>query len=704
MSEQLTYDDAGGRKPSRIVLGLAGGLILAAIVGVYAVLSFVGAERERDLRAWQIRLGIVADSRAAAVNEWIEAQFRTLQALAENESLQLYMTELSLAQGDKTQVTDEAAQAGYLRNLLIATAERDGFADPTPASQVAANVQRLGIAGVGLVDAEGKPLVATPGMPPLAGRLKDSIARLPAAERGIVDLHLGANEAPTMGFVVPVFGIQSDRGASSTLGLIVGVKIVGKDLYGRLAQPGETEKTAETYLVRQNGPNVEYLSPLADGTAPLKRTLALDTPGLDAAHVLKNAGAFAIRADHAGDEVLVAGRALASVPWMLVRKVARREALADTDDRLTTMLVVFLLLIGVMTVTLVAVWRHGTSLRAAAAADRFRIAAERFQNLGKFLRIVTDGQPTAIAALDASGHYTFANKAAAAGSDLEPDDLRGKSMAAVMGPVKAKIYEEVNKQVLAQQIPLQATNSFEEDAGTRIYHSDHIPLKGDRDHPPGVLMIVEDITDLVSERQRRERTLRQLVSTLVTFVDRRDPYSANHSTRVAEVARAIAQEMNLAEGDIRTIDIAGNLMNLGKLLVPRAVLTKTANLSEDEIKLIRNSVLTSAELIDGIEFDGPVVETIRQIQEHWDGTGSPKGLKGESILVPARVVAVANAFVGMVSARAYRAGVPFDKACSILTGEAGTTFDRRAVSALVNFVENRGGRTAWAKYAERPAA
>jgi len=274
----------------------------------------------------------------------------------------------------------------------------------------------------------------------------------------------------------------------------------------------------------------------------------------------------------------------------------------------------------------------------------------------------------------------------------------------VMGPVKAKIYEEVNKQVLAKQTPLQSTNSFEEDAGTRIYHSDHIPLQGDRDHPPGVLMVVEDITDLVSERQRRERTLRQLVSTLVTFVDRRDPYSANHSTRVAEVARAIAQEMSLNDVDVRTVDIAGNLMNLGKLLVPRAVLTKTTNLSEDELKLIRNSVLTSADLIDGIEFDGPVVATIRQIQEHWDGTGSPKGLKGEDILVPARVVAVANAFVGMVSARAYRAGVPFDKACSILTAEAGTKFDRRAVSAFVNYVENRGGRSAWAKYAERPAA
>ena len=101
-------------------------LLAAALVSVFLVVRFVDAEGDRDLRAWQIRLGIVADSRAEAVTSWIESQYATLTALAENASLQIYMTELSLASGDPTKTTAAAAQAGYLRNLLAVTAARGG--------------------------------------------------------------------------------------------------------------------------------------------------------------------------------------------------------------------------------------------------------------------------------------------------------------------------------------------------------------------------------------------------------------------------------------------------------------------------------------------------------------------------------------------------------------------------------------------------
>ena len=113
--------------------------------------------------------------------------------------------------------------------------------------------------------------------------------------------------------------------------------------------------------------------------------------------------------------------------------------------------------------------------------------------------------------------------------------------------------------------------------------------------------------------------------------------------------------------------------------------------------------LTSADLLDGIEFEGPVVETLRQLQEHWDGSGMPRGLKGEEILPMACVVAVANAFVGMVSARAYRPGLPLDAAARVLLEGAGAKFDRRPIAALINILDNRDGRTRWASFAEVPS-
>src|SRR3989304_8980272 len=113
---------------------------------------------------------------------------------------------------------------------------------------------------------------------------------------------------------------------------------------------------------------------------------------------------------------------------------------------------------------------------------------------------------------------------------------------------------------------------------------------------------------------------------------------------------------------------------------------------------------TTADLLAGIECDGPVGEALRQLQERWDGSGGPRGLKGEEIVLAARVVAVANAFVAMVSPRAYRPGVGFDQAMETLTTQTGKAFDRRVVSALVNYLDNRGGRQRWADFARGPGA
>jgi PAS domain S-box-containing protein len=685
---------------------LAAGAILALVVviGVTAVYLFVERQRERDLQAWQTRLGIVADSRAAAVNEWVGEQFFTLRTLAENASLQLYMTEVALARAGESELEVDDVEIAFLRNLLIVTATRSGFIAPVLGPAVDANVERVGLAGLALTDPQGTIVAATPSMPPSTPQLNQAIARAAAGEAALADMFLGVSDEPSIGFAVPVYAIQEDAGASKSIGLVVGLKLVTDELYDRLRQPGETLESAESYLVRENEAVIEYLSPLADDTAPLRRSpLAVDTENLAAAFVIEKPGGFAIRRDYKNDDVLVTGRKLAGVPWYLVRTVARAEALSEVEGRATTMYVVFLLIIVGVSVSLIAVWRHGTSVRAAQAAENYRITAERHENLTKFLRVVTDGQPNAITAVDGESKYTFANKAAADQAGTLAEDMLGKTMTAVIGPVKAKILERINRNVLDDREPASEVHSFEEADGVHIVKSDHIPLGGDRDHSPGVLVVLEDITELTRERARREAAFKQLVETLVGVVDRRDPYSAHHSIRVAEVARAIAEEMDLDKTDVETVEIAGNLLNLGKIVIPEELLTKTENLTEEERQTLHDSVRTSAEMVRGVEFDGPVVNILEQLNERWDGDG-PLGLAREAIELGARIVAVANAFVGMASARAYRDAMPMGEASDVLMDQTGTVFDRRPVAALVNYIENRGGGERWAHFGEAPEA
>lgn len=686
-------------------------LTTVIVLAVFVAHRFVEDERQRTTQAWQTRLGIVADSRAAAVNEWLEHAFSTLRGLAENASLQLYLTELVQADGKRSSITDEPAQASYLRNLLMVTADQSGFVPPPSAGEVAANIEKVGVAGLGLVDAAGRPIISTPGMPPLNDRARQAVTTAMGGHPAVIDIYIGASGLPTMGFVLPIFAVQGDR--TEGIGAVIGLRVVDHSLYNHLVQPGDTTETAETYLVRRNDLTIEYLSALADGTPPLRRAMAIDTPDLAAIFAVNKPGGFAVKRNYAGNEVLVTSRPIAAIPWFLVRTISRDEALAATDVRLRNLLVVFLLLIATISIALYAAWRHGSSLRVAEAVEKYRVTSERFENITKFMRVVTNGQPTQIVAVDGAGRYTFANQRAAEHAGIAAEDMIGKTMAGVIGPARAKEYTAINEEVLKRfaetddaeacretrihTFPADLANGSGSNTQPLVIKSEHIPLRGDRDYPPAVLMVLDDITELARERQKSEAMLNKLIDTLVSVVDRRDPFAAHHSVRVAEVSRSIAADLEVPDAEVKTVDIAGRLMNLGKIYVPADVLTRNADLTDDERALIAATHGVSADLIRDVPFDLPVVETIRHLPEWWDGSG-PLRLRGEEIFRTARILAVANAFVAMISGRAYRKAMSFEEAADILIEQAGSKFDRRVVMALINYVENRGGGSKWSDF------
>lgn len=726
-ASQAQQDSAitDARRPINRFVFIGVVLMLAAVgAAIFGAFKFVEDERARALQEWQIRLGIVADSRSAAVNTWIENNFKTMTELAENASLQLYMSEITAAKTPPEPGAEEdpfgasggAAETTYLRNILTATAERTGFKPAVEAAQVSANVERTGVAGLGLVDAAGLPIASSPSMPPMTGRLKDAAMQALKGQPTLIDIYTGASNLPTIGFAIPVYGIQDDIGGSKGIGAVIGVKVVDEDLYAKLIQPGETSESSETYLVRKQGVTAQFLSPLKDGTAALKRALAMDTPELAAAFALNAPGGFALNRDYLGEEVLMTSRPISGAPWVLIRKVNRTEALSQTETRLTTLLTVFILIIVGVSVAVIAVWRHGSSLRATQAAQNFKLSSERFENLSKFMNLVSNSHPAGIVAVGRDTVYTYANEPAANEAGIPVEDMVGKTMAAVIGPIQAQVYADINEKVLShfaetndrdacREMHINTFGDDDDDDGSDLHviKSDHIPMRGDRDHTPGVLMILEDITELTRERRRSEKMLRQLINTLVSVVDRRDPFSAHHSKHVAEVAKSIAEEMGQDDLAAKTVDIAGSLMNLGKIFIPPDLLTKTGDLSAQERQTLMSSYLVSVDLLQDVTFEGPVVDTIRDMGETWDGSG-PLGKGGEDILQTARILAVANAFVGMVSARAYRDAMSFEKVSDILLSDTGTKFDRKPVSALINFLENRDGKNKWAHYREPPKA
>lgn len=668
---------------------------VAAVALLLAVAAFVMVqrERERELVGWQVRLGLVADSRALDVGRWVEARFAVLRGIAQNASVQLYVTNLELGAPSA-----DAVEGQYLRNLLDATAMREGFLAQAQTA-VDANVAPTGESGLALIDAQLRPIAATPGMPLPPPELLAAARESAAGRPGLMDLAIGANGKPVIGFAVPVYAIQGDPGLSPALGFVIGLRVVGDDFFDRLRQPGDAEPTAENLLVREAAGQIDYLSPLADGTPALKRRLAVDTPNLAAAFAVRNPGGFATLRDYRGAEVLVTGRAVPQTPWTVMRKVDRDAALSASERRLTVTYVVIVAVIAAVMAGAIALWRHGSSIRVSRLAIRHKLASEMFEGLLQFVRTITDSQPAQIVCADADNRITFANKPFADTWGIGVTATKGKLLADVMGPATAKPVETANRRVLLSGEPESQIVAAEHDGRPLLWSIQHVPLAAAPHRPPGVLAVISDVTELDAARKRSEETLAQLVAALVGLVDRRDPFSARQSARTAEVSAAIAAEMGLSEAEIATARQAGQLMNVGKIIVPRETLVRSGPLSAEERETLSHAFAESAAIVADIPFGGPVAETIRQIGERWDGSG-PLGLAREGILVTARVVAVANAFVAMVSPRAYRGALTFDDACRALVEHQGKAFDRHPVSALIHILDNRGGAERWAHFRE----
>lgn len=694
-----------GSVTGRIWVSAAALLVIAAI-GVMLVFAWISAERDRAVRNWQDKLAIVAESRTAAVSDWVASQRDVVASLGRDDVLRLYVSDIAELSPDPN-LDEEPVQAQYLENLLAVTAARTGFQAAPVGPDVRANVARTGRAGLAVLDPDLNVMVSTTGLPPLTPELRAFIAsRVGAEDAAVFGPFPGAADgAASMAFTAPVPGVQTE----SQIGLIVGVRPVAGALFPLLKQPGATEKSAEAMLLIADGAAIRYLSPLSDGTPALARSRALDTPALAAAYAHQNPGGFGIYRDYRDIDVLVASRAVAGTDWTLAYKVDRAEALGSADQRLTRMLAILLLAIGLAAVGIVAAWRHGASRRAEDAASRYQRMADRFEQQAKFIRKLTDTQPNAIFIVDNNDRVTFANaRLAHVVGAGDPDELVGKTLAGIFGPSAARRYARSVRSAFAQESGLIKVDrvSGAERPGQgddeRVLQTQFVHLPATEHVAAGILVVEQDISEAISERERNERLLQQLADTLLAIVDRRDPYAAHQSARVAQVACAIAEEMSLDPVLVDTINKAASLMNIGKILVPRALLVKNGKLTDDEIDKIRRALSAGVELLDGVEFDGPVVETLRQTRAHIDGSGDPAGLAGEDILVTARIVAVANAFVGMVSPRAHRPGMNFDEAVHTLLDSAGTKFDLGVVGALINRLDNRGGRGAWAEYSAPP--
>lgn len=185
------------------------------------------------------------------------------------------------------------------------------------------------------------------------------------------------------------------------------------------------------------------------------------------------------------------------------------------------------------------------------------------------------------------------------------------------------------------------------------------------------------------EHEELQKTMEGIIHAMSLAIETRDPYTAGHQKRVADLACAVAKEMGLSEWQIEGIRITGLLHDVGKLVVPAEILSKPGPINQYEFSIIKTHSEVGYEILKGIDFPWPVTQVILQHHERLDGSGYPNGLPGKDIIIEAKILSVADVVEAMSSHRPYRPALGLDVALQEISKQRGILYDADVVDACL---------------------
>lgn len=300
----------------------------------------------------------------------------------------------------------------------------------------------------------------------------------------------------------------------------------------------------------------------------------------------------------------------------------------------------------------------------------------------------------AVLTTDKKGRVRFANPEAERLLGAQADELLGRDLEEVFvlsdtggSPVRGLVPGALKKGEVAHSGRLYCLPA---PGGSIPVHLNISPIR-DGGRKLGTVLVFRDVTErLTAEEslrqsvQRLQTMLQETVNALAVTGEKRDPYTAGHQQRVADLACLMAERMGLDGSACEGLRVAGLLHDLGKIYVPAEILSKPSQLTDMEMGLVRTHAEAGFDILREIPFPWPVAEVVLQHHERLDGSGYPRGLAAGAILPEARVLAVADVVEAMSSHRPYRAALGVEQALFEIEKNSGRLYDPEAVTACLS--------------------
>lgn len=677
------YQPGSRKKAFWAGLGIIAAIAVAAIVWVSVGLKGREAEFETNL---QKRLELVSASQVQLIEAQFAATVEEANRVINSELYKLYAAEVHLIEDDvallvsgplpgqegaSNEIAQLSAQLPMMQSLLIEFTRISGYL------------------GGRVVNRNGTVFIATDAATtPLRTDQMQMVKQVLQTQQAQFGSLRHSDQGLLLEAYLPIFPPEASGLEQTPVAVLLLTKVMGerlKDLISsRLLEKGERVR-----LLQQVADGYQEVVPWVPG-----QLQNVSTPlDLDSGDQLP----FAVRAALTGEgQAYSLGRSVVGPNWWVIVEADYGISREHLRSQQKSQMSIAILLVLVFGVTFGAFWALLISYQERKVAKHFERLAEEIEKQRQLLDRINNTISDYIVLKDLQGRYRYVNPAFAAAVGRSPEELIGLDNEAVLGFDTARRLEHSDQQVVTSGETVTFNELLYLQSQPHHLQISKSALKDSEGKITGIVSVIRDVTEIVEVQKRQEQATAKTVEALVRAIELTDPYLAGHSRLMGRLGVEIAKALNASDLDIATVETAANLSQVGKLFVDRKLLFKAEALSADEKKEMEMHVEHAAKVLQDIDFGLPVFEAVYQMNETLDGKGYPKGLQGEAMNLPARVLAVANSFCAMVEPRAYRSARGVDETLAIL--EAGTgAYDQRIVAVLREVVKSAVGEKLLAK-------
>jgi PAS domain S-box-containing protein len=334
-----------------------------------------------------------------------------------------------------------------------------------------------------------------------------------------------------------------------------------------------------------------------------------------------------------------------------------------------------------------------------------KLAEEELKESERKYRLLAENVNDVIFVLDMNLNYTYISPSVKILRGYEQEEAFKRTPADTLTPSSMDLFLSTLAEIMEmeksghREINLSRTLQLEmkRKDGTTVWTEVKASfIRDENQRLVGIMGVTRDITERRQAEEKLHQTLDRLtkavgatIQVLVSAVESRDPYTAGHQLRVADLALTIATEMGLPQDKIEGIRMAGSIHDIGKLSIPAEILSKPTKLTAIEFALIKEHPRSGYEMLKDVESPWPLAQIVYQHHERMDGSGYPRNLKGDEIIMEARIMAVADVVEAMASHRPYRPGLGIDAALAEIEKNKGTHYDNTVADACLKLFREK---------------